>query len=83
MNPRILTSLTLALVLAATSWASQSQQTNNRQVEGMVFDSQGLPISGARVTLTERQGSIRKGTVTTTERFRLDGLSAAVYDVLV
>ncbi|MBI2149891.1 MAG: TonB-dependent receptor [Acidobacteria bacterium] len=78
-----------AQILAAALWlilgsvAHARQTTNNRQVEGKVVDSQGLAISGARITVTEQQGGFRKTAVSTADQFRVDGLPAAAYDVLV
>src|SRR5438093_11820205 len=74
----------LALLLWAVAPASaQAQGGNNRAIEGMVLDPQGLPVTGARITLTARQGSTQRTIVNTTDRFRLDGLPAGVYDVRV
>ena len=74
----------LALLLGAMAPASaQAQGGNNRAIEGMVLDPQGLPVTGARITLTARQGSTQRTIVNTTDRFRLDGLPAGVYDVRV
>jgi iron complex outermembrane receptor protein len=61
----------------------QARQGNDRQLEGGVFDTQGLPISGARITITEQQGSIRRTAISTGDRFRVDGLAPGTYDVLV
>src|SRR5438309_6417799 len=49
----------------------------------MVVDRQGLPVPGARITLTQRQGSLRKSILSSTEEFQFDGLVAAVYDMRV
>src|SRR5437773_10104307 len=76
--------LILSLLLGAMSPApAQAQGANNRTVEGKVLDPQGLPVTGARITLMERQGSTRKTIVSTADRFLLDGLAAGMYDVRV
>jgi outer membrane receptor protein involved in Fe transport len=49
----------------------------------MVVDQQGLPVTGARIMLTQRQGSLSRSTLSSTERFRLEGLVPALYDVRV
>jgi iron complex outermembrane receptor protein len=76
--------LIFAILLGAVSPGSaQAQGSASRAVEGRILDPQGLPITGARITLTERQGGDRKTVVSSAERFRVDGLDAAVYDVRV
>lgn len=89
--------LAVALVLGATpatveaglktrlseSAQASAQQSGDRRVEGMVVDQQGLPVTGARIMLAQRQGSLRKSTLSSTERFRLEGLVPALYDVRV
>ena len=73
-----------ALIALCFLFASSSDlRAQTRQVEGTVLDSQGLPISGARITLTGRQGSARRNAVSTADRFRIEGLAPGVYDVLV
>lgn len=68
------TLLVLALLL---------QSGGARQVDITVHDTQGLAIRGARITVTEQQGSGRKTALTTEDRSRIDGLAAAVYEVRV
>src|SRR5688572_10289726 len=78
--------LATALILMCTllSLMAPAQQiANNGQIEGMVFDTQGLPISGARITVTQQQGSVRRTAVSTADRFRVDGLVPSIYNVLV
>jgi iron complex outermembrane recepter protein len=62
----------------------QAQERTNRQIDGTVTDSQGLPIVGARITVTERRANLRHAsTVSTTDRFRIEGLGPGIYEVLV
>src|SRR5262249_634206 len=76
--------LIVAIFLGVVSPGSaQAQGSASRAVEGRIVDPQGLPITGARITLSERQGADRKTVVSSAERFRVDGLAAAVYDVRV
>ncbi len=75
----------IAVLLVCLSFSLQAapNQAADRRVEGMILDQQGLPITGARITLTGRQTSVRRSTASSTDRFRIDGLTAAVYDVRV
>src|SRR5687768_3234088 len=59
------------------------QAAGGRQVDVTVSDPQGLAIEGARVTVTEQQGTLRKTAVSTTDGARIENLGAAVYDVRV
>src|SRR5262245_38453124 len=54
-----------------------------RQVDVTVVDSQGLAIEGARITVTEREGTARKSAVSSADGTRIDVLGATVYDVKV
>jgi outer membrane receptor protein involved in Fe transport len=62
---------------------AQSAQTSERHLEGIVLDQQALPIPGAQIVITQQQGSVRRTIVTSTNRFRIDGLVAGVYEVRV
>jgi outer membrane receptor protein involved in Fe transport len=59
------------------------QQSGDRLVEGLVVDQQGLPVTGASIVLTQRQGTLRKSTLSSTEKFRLESLVPALYDVRI
>src|SRR5688572_841175 len=59
------------------------QANGGRQVDVTVIDPQGLAIEGARVTVTEQQGTLRKTAVSNTDGARIESLGAAVYDVRV
>jgi outer membrane receptor protein involved in Fe transport len=59
------------------------QTAGGRQVDVTVTDTQGLTIEGARVTVTEQQGTQRKTALSTTDGARFENLGAAVYDVRV
>lgn len=71
------------MMLAAPLRAQIGGQSGDRSVEGMVLDPQGLAISGAQIDVTEQQGKVRKSTVSSTDRFRIEGLLPAIYDVRV
>ena len=76
----------LALVgflLMSGSLGTASAQTGERYFEGTVLDQQALPIPGAQIVVTQQQGNLRKTTVTSTNRFRIDGLVPGVYDVRI
>ena len=79
------TRLALAGVLLAVPalCAAQSAQTSDRHLEGIVLDQQALPIPGAQIVVTQQQGSVRRTIVTSTNRFRIDGLAAGVYEVRI
>src|SRR5262245_29352784 len=68
---RILLALTLLL------------QSGGRQLDVAVSDTQGLAIEGARVTVTEQQGALKKTAVSATDGARIENLGAAVYDVRI
>ena len=59
------------------------QAANGRQVDITVSDAQGLAIEGARITVTEQQGTIRKTAISNTDGARVDGLGPAVYDIRI
>jgi iron complex outermembrane recepter protein len=59
------------------------QTAGGRQVDVTVTDAQGLTIEGARVIVTEQQGTLRKTAISTTDGARFENLGAAVYDVRV
>ncbi|MSO46087.1 MAG: TonB-dependent receptor [Acidobacteria bacterium] len=80
------TRLTLAgflLMVPSLCSAQGASQTADRHLEGIVLDQQALPIPGAEIVVTAQQGSLRKTVVTSTNRFRVDGLVPAVYEVRV
>src|SRR5262245_56429859 len=87
---RLLTKSVLTFVTAvafvfcagATVVAQNSPSEGDRYVEGTVLDPQGLPISGAHITLLQ-QGAVRKSTLSTAEKFRINALAAGVYEVRV
>jgi outer membrane receptor protein involved in Fe transport len=59
------------------------QANAGRQVDITVRDAQGLAIEGARITVTEQQGTARKTTFSSSEGARVSDLGATVYDVRV
>ena len=80
------TRLTLAgflLTVPSLCSAQGASQTSDRRLEGIVLDQQALPIPGAQIVVTQQQGSLRKTVVSSTNRFRIDGLVPGVYEVRV
>ena len=75
--------LIVALLLGAVSPSPAQAQGNNRAVEVRVLDPEGLPITGAVITVTDAQGGSRRTAVSSAERFRIDGLAAGTYEVKV
>ena len=63
--------------------ADAAAQTSDRHLEGTVLDQQALPIPGAQIAVTQQQGSLRKTVVSSSSRFRIDGLVPAVYEVRI
>ena len=59
------------------------QSANGRQVEITVRDAQGLAVEGARITVTEKSTGARKTAVSSSDKTRLEGLSAGDYDIRV
>src|SRR5436309_12876076 len=62
--------------------AQNSSPAGDRYIDGIVLDQQGLPVVGARITLAQ-EGNVRRATMSTAERFRLDGLAPGTYNLLV
>ena len=58
-------------------------QSGGRQLDVAVSDTQGLAIEGARVTVTEQQGALKKTAVSATDGARFENLGAALYDVRI
>jgi outer membrane receptor protein involved in Fe transport len=79
------TRLTLVgfLLMVPSPGAAQSAQTSERHLEGIVLDQQALPIAGAQIVVTQQQGTLRKTAISSSNRFRIDGLVPAVYEVRV
>src|SRR5712691_4807512 len=81
------TRLTLAgfllMISSLCAAPSASAQTSDRHLEGIVLDQQALPIPGAQIVVTQQQGGVRKTAVSSTTRFRIDGLVPAIYEVRV
>lgn len=71
------------VALASPLRAQTGGQSGDRSVEGTVLDQQGLAVSGAQIDVTDQQGSVRRSAVSSTDRFRIDGLVPAIYDVRV
>jgi outer membrane receptor protein involved in Fe transport len=83
---RVSALLTLAFcVVAGESFTltAQTPAAETRQIDGTVLDRQGLPVNGASITVTQKQGSLQKSAQTSTGRFKIEGLAAASYDVKV
>lgn len=58
-------------------------QTNDRRIEAVVLDVQGLPVIGAQVTAAQPQSNLRRTATSATERFTLAGLAPGVYTVRI
>src|SRR5437588_7864333 len=71
------------VLMSRSLWAAQAGQAGDRHLEGIVLDQQGLPIPGAQIVATEQQGGVRKTAISSTTRFRIDGLVPGLYDVRV
>jgi outer membrane receptor protein involved in Fe transport len=71
------------LLMIPSLGAAPTAQTSDRHLEGTVLDQQALPIPGAQIVVTQQQGSLRKTVISSTSRFRVDGLVPAVYEVRV
>jgi outer membrane receptor protein involved in Fe transport len=69
---------------AAQAAAAQQPSTSagDRRIEGTVVDEQGLPVVGARLTLTQA-GILRRSALSAADRFRLENLAPGIYDLLV
>jgi outer membrane receptor protein involved in Fe transport len=52
-------------------------------VEGTIVDQQNLPVTGAQIIVTQRQGTFRKVVFASPARFSVDGLAPAIYDIRV
>jgi len=59
------------------------QAAGGRQVDVTITDTQGLAIEGARVTVSEEQGTLRRTAVSTSDGARFENLPAASYDVKI
>jgi outer membrane receptor protein involved in Fe transport len=79
-----LMALTVCLFAVETRiLAAQTPAATTREIDGTVLDRQGLPINGATVTVTQKQGTLQKSAQSSTGKFKVDGLAAASYDVKV
>jgi len=56
---------------------------STRQIDGTVLDRQGLPINGAKVTVTEKPGTLQRSAQSTTGKFKVEGLNSGMYEVKV
>jgi outer membrane receptor protein involved in Fe transport len=82
VSPRIclLAAIWLFDVAGAPIWAAQG---TDRQVDVRIVDQQGLPVAGALVVLTARQGNVNKTAETSSGTVRIDGLAPEVYELRV
>src|SRR5262249_11914500 len=73
----------LSLLLGAVNPVpTQAQAPANRSVEVRDFDPAGLPITVARITVSE-SGETRRSVVSNAERFRISDLPPGLYEVKV
>ena len=73
----------LLSIVPAPCIAQGTSQPGDRHLEGMVLDEQALPVPGAQIVVTQQEGGLRKSAVSSTTRFRIDGLVPAIYEVRV
>src|SRR5262245_24744646 len=78
------------VVLAALLWlapaplaAQGAAQSGDRNIDGVVVDQQGLPVTGAQIVVTSDQGGVNRSLVSSSQRFRIEGLPPAVYTIRV
>lgn len=72
------------LWLAPAALAGQgAAQSGDRNIDGVVIDQQGLPVTGAQIVVTSDQGGVNRSLVSSSQRFRIEGLPPAVYTVRV
>jgi iron complex outermembrane receptor protein len=83
LRVRVQTIALVAMVWLGALVLPAGAQTADRRVEGTVVDAQGLPIVGAQITLTQPQGNLSRSVTSSTERFRLEGLSPGLYTLRV
>lgn len=75
--------LVFILCVCGSSILSAQTPAPARQIDGTVMDSQGLPVNGATVTVTQKQGTLHKTTQSTAGKYTVDGLPAGEFDVKV
>jgi iron complex outermembrane receptor protein len=68
---------------AARPLHAQSPANNAGRIELTVLDDQGLPVFGAQVSATQREGNLGRTATSATERFILQGLAQGLYTVRV
>src|SRR5690242_6791472 len=59
------------------------QSAGGRQVELTVRDAQGLAVEGAYITVTEKTSGARKTAVSSSDKTKVEGLSAGEYEIRV
>jgi outer membrane receptor protein involved in Fe transport len=69
--------ITLWTVLAVPLSAAQG----DRILNGTVLDPQGLPVIGARITVTQQQGTVNRSSVSSATGFRVEALPPGLYAV--
>jgi hypothetical protein len=67
-------------VAGAPVWAAQGP---SRAVEVRILDQQGLPVDGALVVLTAKQGNVNKTAATSSGSVSIAGLAEDVYELHV
>jgi outer membrane receptor protein involved in Fe transport len=76
--------LLAAVVLAAAVITAHAQTpAAGRGIDGAVLDTQGLPIIGAQITLTQPKANLIRTATSSTERFRFENLAPASYTLSV
>src|SRR5688572_13008965 len=82
MRRSVLLAMTLWLAALASPAAAQAP-ADPRRIDATVLDAQGLPILGARVTVTLPASNLSRIATSSTERFTIDGLEPGVYTVRI
>ncbi len=69
----------LMLSVCVSPGAAQTAPADGGRIEATVLDTQGLPIIGARVTVSQPATNLRRIATSSTERFSIQGLALGEY----
>src|SRR5688572_12599892 len=79
MNKLIYALTVLCVALPVQVSAAQA----DRMVSGSVLDQQGLPVIGAMITITQRQGNVNRSAESSAMGFQIDALLPGQYDMRI
>jgi outer membrane receptor protein involved in Fe transport len=82
MRLNMIALVAMALAVAAMPARAQTPAVAGH-LEGTVLDSQGLPIVGAQITLTQPQGNISRTATSSAEGFRFENAAPGAYTLRV